>query len=53
MSRLLEEYKTQISKNLMSKLGLKNIHQVPKIKKIVINMGIGVMMYKTNRNTIN
>ncbi len=41
MSRLLEEYKTQISKNLMSKLGLKNIHQVPKIKKIVINMGIG------------
>tara|TARA_Y100000590_G_C15334350_1_gene868967 strand:- start:148 stop:696 length:549 start_codon:yes stop_codon:yes gene_type:complete len=41
MSRLLEEYKNQISLNLMSKLNLKNKHQVPKIKKIILNMGIG------------
>ena len=41
MSRLLEEYKNQIKKNLKSKLGLKNLFEVPKIEKIVINMGVG------------
>ncbi len=41
MSRLLEDYKNTIMKELMSKLELKNIHEVPKIKKIVLNMGIG------------
>ncbi len=41
MSRLLEEYNTKISKQLMEKLDLKNIHKVPKIKKIILNMGIG------------
>ena len=41
MSRLLEDYKNTIMKDLMSKLELKNIHEVPKIKKIVLNMGIG------------
>ncbi len=41
MSRLLEEYKNNIKSDLMNKLGLKNIHEVPKIKKIVLNMGIG------------
>ena len=41
MSRLLEEYKNNIKSDLMSKLKLKNIHEVPKINKIVLNMGIG------------
>ncbi len=41
MSRLLEEYNNQIKKDLKSKLGLKNIYEVPKIKKIILNMGIG------------
>ncbi len=41
MSRLLEEYNKVIKSNLMSKLNLDNIHKVPKIQKIVINMGIG------------
>ena len=41
MSRLLEQYINNIQSELMSKLGLKNIHEVPKIKKIVLNMGIG------------
>ena len=41
MSRLLEEYNNQIKKQLMSKLGLKNIFEVPKIKKITLNMGVG------------
>ena len=41
MSRLLEEYNNQIKPNLKTKLGLKNLFEVPKIKKIVLNMGVG------------
>ena len=41
MTRLLEKYTNDIQNELKSKLNLKNIHEVPKIKKIVLNMGIG------------
>ena len=41
MSRLLEEYNNQIKQHLKSKLGLKNIFEVPKLEKIILNMGIG------------
>ena len=36
MSRLLEQYNNQIKQDLKSKLGLKNIFEVPKIKKIIL-----------------
>ena len=39
--RLKERYKKEIVKNLMSKLNYKNVNAVPKIEKIVINMGLG------------
>ena len=38
--RLKERYKKEIVQNLMSKLNYKNINAVPKIEKIVINMGL-------------
>ena len=41
MSRLLEEYNNQIKKELQLKLGLKNLFEVPKLKKIILNMGVG------------
>ena len=41
MSRLLEEYKNNINPDLKTKLGLANEHQVPKLLKIILNMGIG------------
>ena len=41
MSRLLEEYNNQIKQNLKTKLGFKNIFEVPKLKKIILNMGVG------------
>tara|TARA_A100000164_G_C21765565_1_gene703762 strand:- start:180 stop:731 length:552 start_codon:yes stop_codon:yes gene_type:complete len=41
MSRLSELYKNTITSDLMSKLNIKNIHEVPKINKIILNMGIG------------
>ena len=39
--RLKDKYKNTIMKNLMSKLSLKNIYSVPKIQKVVVNMGLG------------
>ena len=41
MSRLKITYDKEIVSNLMSKLSLKNKHDAPKIKKIVLNMGLG------------
>ena len=41
MSRLLDIYNTHIKQDLKSKLGFKNIYEVPKLKKIILNMGIG------------
>ena len=41
MSRLKTTYDKEIVAKLMSKLSLKNKHDVPKIKKIVLNMGLG------------
>ena len=39
--RLKEKYKNEIIKNLMSKLNQKNMYSVPRIEKIVVNMGLG------------
>ena len=41
MSRLKITYEKEIIAKLMSKLSLKNKHDVPKIKKIILNMGLG------------
>ncbi len=41
MSRLVDLYKNEIKDKLMKELGLKNVMQVPKLEKIVINMGLG------------
>lgn len=40
-SRLENLYRHEISKELMQELKLKNIHQVPRLEKIVINVGLG------------
>ena len=41
MNRLKETYNSEIAPAMMEKFGYKNIMQVPKIDKIVINMGVG------------
>ena len=41
MPRLKNIYEKEIVAKLMSKLSLKNRHDVPKIDKIVLNMGLG------------
>ena len=41
MARLKEKYNQEIKANLQKKLGLSNAMEVPRIKKITVNMGIG------------
>jgi len=41
MTRLKITYEKEIVEKLMSKLSLKNKHDVPKVEKIIINMGLG------------
>ena len=41
MPRLKATYEKEIIAKLMSKLSLKNRHDVPKIEKIILNMGLG------------
>jgi len=41
MPRLKTIYNKEIVAKLMNKLSLKNVHKVPKIKKIILNMGLG------------
>ena len=41
MSRLKDLYKSEIVDAMVKKFGYKNIMEVPKLDKIVINMGVG------------
>jgi large subunit ribosomal protein L5 len=41
MNRLKERYETEISKSLMTKFNYSSVMQVPKVEKIVINIGVG------------
>ncbi len=49
MARLQELYNSTIAKNLMTKLAKSNIHNVPKLQKIVVNMGVGKTLTDKNR----
>ena len=41
MSRLHEKYKAEIAPTLMQKFGYKSPMQIPKLEKVVINIGLG------------
>ncbi len=41
MERLQEKYQTEVVKALNEKFGYKNVMQLPKVEKIIINMGVG------------
>ncbi len=40
MNTLQEQYKKEIAKKLETELGIKNVHAVPALSKIVLNMGV-------------
>lgn len=41
MTRLLEKYRNEIVPALRQELGRENVHSLPKLEKVVLNMGIG------------
>ena len=41
MNRIKEMYQNEIVAAMTAKFGYKNVMQVPKLDKIVINMGVG------------
>jgi large subunit ribosomal protein L5 len=41
MARMKEMYQTELVPQLLKDLQLKNVMEVPKVEKVVINMGLG------------
>ncbi|MBI5154965.1 50S ribosomal protein L5 [Candidatus Poribacteria bacterium] len=41
MPRLLTKYREEIAPAMQKKFGYKNVMQIPRLKKIVLNMGVG------------
>jgi large subunit ribosomal protein L5 len=41
MARLRDRYKEEVIPSLTSEFGYKNVYQVPKLEKIVLNIGLG------------
>ena len=41
MNRLKEKFNTEVTENLMKKFNYSSVMEVPKIDKIVVNMGVG------------
>lgn len=41
MSRISEKYKSEIAPSLMQKFGYKSPMQIPKLEKVVVNVGVG------------
>ncbi|SEP26346.1 MULTISPECIES: 50S ribosomal protein L5 [Propionispora] len=41
MARLKDKYKNEVAKAMMEKFGYKNVMEIPKIEKVVLNMGVG------------
>jgi large subunit ribosomal protein L5 len=41
MARLKDLYKTELAPKLMQELQLKNVMEVPRVEKVLINMGLG------------
>ena len=42
--RLLALYRDEIGPNLLKEFGLKNPHQLPKLSKIIVNVGVGKVL---------
>src|ERR1700736_6532268 len=49
MARLSEKYQKEIVPALSKKLGRTNVHSLPRLQKIVVNMGVGKALQDKNR----
>ena len=41
MNRLKEKFNTEVAESLVKKFNYSSVMEVPKIEKIVVNMGVG------------
>jgi len=48
MPNLYKKYKKEIAPAIKKELGYKNLMQVPKIKKIIVNVGVGKFLKEAN-----
>src|SRR5436853_1235037 len=49
MARLMERYQKEIVPRLSEKFGRKNVLSLPRLQKIVVNMGVGKALQDKNR----
>jgi len=49
MARLQDKYQKEIITTLSQKLGRTNVHSIPRLEKIVVNMGVGKALQDKNR----
>jgi large subunit ribosomal protein L5 len=49
MARLMDRYQKEITKQLANDLGRTNPHSLPRLQKIVVNMGVGKALQDKNR----
>src|SRR3954464_4255977 len=49
MARLMERYQKEIVSRLGEKLGRTNVLSLPRLQKIVVNMGVGKALQDKNR----
>jgi large subunit ribosomal protein L5 len=49
MARLLDRYRNEITRQLAEKLGRKNLLSLPRLQKIVVNMGVGKALQEKSR----
>src|SRR5437763_3098908 len=49
MARLMERFQKEITPRLSEKLGRKNVNSLPRLQKIVVNMGVGKALQDKNR----
>lgn len=47
MARLKEKYKNEIAPGMQEKFGYKNVMEIPKFEKVVINIGLGEAVVNT------
>ena len=54
MTRLLTQYREQVVPNLKKELGQENVHALPKVEKVIINMGVtfGLGINEGTRNPV-
>lgn len=49
MARLMDRYQQEIVPHLKQKFGRENVNSIPKLQKIVVNMGVGKALQDKNR----